>query len=79
MCRCLEVSPSGYYAWEWRPPSIREQENQRILSRMKEIHDDSGGVIGAPRMQEDLEAEGELLSLNRVARIMAENGIQGWP
>jgi hypothetical protein len=27
--------------------------------RMREIHDDSGGVIGAPRMHEDLVAEGE--------------------
>jgi putative transposase len=47
--------------------------------RMREIHDDSGGVIGAPRMHEDLVAEGETASLNRVARLMASHDIQGWP
>ena len=43
------------------------------------MHTDSGGVIGAPRMHEDLEAEGEKLSLNRVARLMVKHGLQGWP
>lgn len=79
MCRCLKVSPSGYYAWESRTPSARETENARLLGRVREIHDDSGGVIGAPRMQEDLLAEGERVSLNRIARLMAAHGIQGWP
>lgn len=79
MCRCLKVSASGYYAWESRIPSKRQTENARIAVRMKEIHTDSGGVIGAPRMHEDLQSEGEKLSLNRVARLMVKHGLQGWP
>ena len=79
MCRCLKVSPSGYYAWESRSPSLREKENTRLLKRIRDIHDDSGGIIGAPRMHEDLQSEGESISLNRVARLMATHGIQGWP
>lgn len=79
MCRCLKVSPSGYYAWSARSPSARELDNARLLERIRQIHDDSGGVIGAPRMHEDLMAEGETASLNRVARVMADNDIQGWP
>lgn len=79
MCRCLQVSPSGYYAWEADLPSPRAAENARLLSRIREIHEDSGGVIGAPRMHEDLVHEGEAVSLNRVARLMAANGLQGWP
>ena len=79
MCRCLHVSPSGYYAWETRSPSCRALENARLLKRMRAIHDDSGGVIGAPRMHEDLCDEGERLNLNRVARIMAADQLQGWP
>ena len=79
MCRCLQVSPSGYYAWEGRRPSQRAVHNARLLARIREIHADSRGVIGAPRMQEDLVDEGESVSLNRVARLMAANGIQGWP
>ena len=79
MCRCLKVSPSGYYAWDSREPSRREAENARLLERIRDIHDDSGGIIGAPRMHEDLQAEGESISLNRVARLMVAHGIQGWP
>lgn len=79
MCRCLQVSPSGYYAWEEREPSLRALENARLLKRMREIHADSRGVIGAPRMREDLLDEGEAVSRNRVARLMAADGLQGWP
>ena len=79
MCRCLNVSASGYYAWLTREPSSRERDNAHLLARIRDIHDDSGGIIGAPRMHEDLQDEGRRVSLNRVARIMAENGIQGWP
>ena len=79
MCRCLQVSHSGYYAWVARKPSPRAEENARLLVRIREIHNDSRGVIGAPRMHEDLRDEGEQVSLNRVARLIAVNGLQGWP
>lgn len=79
MCRCLKVSASGYYAWQGREPSPRAQENARLVRRIREIHEDSRGVIGAPRMHEDLRDEGETVSLNRVARLMAAERIQGWP
>lgn len=79
MCRCLKVSASGYYAWQDREPSSRAQENARLVRRIREIHEDSRGVIGAPRMHEDLRDEGETVSLNRVARLMAAEQIQGWP
>jgi putative transposase len=75
----LKVSPSGYYAWVERIPSARELENTQLLQRIREIHEDSGGIIGAPRMQEDLQDEGKQASLNRIARLMSINGIQGWP
>lgn len=79
MCRCLKVSPSGYYAWAGRAPSARDQDNRRLLGRIQEIHADSGGTLGAPRIHEDLVAEGETASLNRVARLMSVHAIQGWP
>lgn len=79
MCRCLEVSTSGFYAWACRTPGPRARANARLLERIREIHEDSLGVIGAPRMHEDLTDEGERVSLNRVARLMAGAGLQGWP
>jgi putative transposase len=79
MCRCLKVSSSGYYAWEKRPPSPRQVDNDRLLGRIREIHEDSRGAIGAPRMHEDLSDEGETASKNRIARLMTTAGLQGWP
>lgn len=79
MCRCLKVSPSGYYDWEARLTSARQIDNERLLCRIREIHEDSQGSIGAPRMHEDLVDEGETASKNRIARLMAVDGLQGWP
>lgn len=79
MCRCLRVSASGYYGWSKRLPGVRQRDNQRLLGRIRELHEDSRGTLGAGRMQEDLAEEGETASLNRVARLMAAAGLQGWP
>ncbi|HFT6995057.1 TPA: IS3 family transposase, partial [Stenotrophomonas maltophilia] len=79
MCRCLKVSASGYYEWSKRPASARQVDNERLVVRMRELHEDSRGTLGAGRMREDLAEEGEIASLNRVARLMAADGLQGWP
>lgn len=79
MCRCLKVSASGYYEWSARPASARQVDNERLVVRMRELHEDSRGTLGAGRMREDLAEEGETASLNRVARLMAADGLQGWP
>jgi len=79
MCRCLKVSPSGYYDWEARRPSARQVDNERLLVRIRAIHEDSQGSIGVPRMHEDLTHEGETAGKNRIARLMASEGLQGWP
>lgn len=49
------------------------------MKRICEIHEDSRGVIEAPRKHEDLLDERETISLNRVTRLMAAEPIQGWP
>lgn len=79
MCRCLKVSPSGYYAWEDRPASAQQIDNEWLLGRIRQIHADSQGALGALRMHEDLTDEGETASKNRVTRLMASEGLQGWP
>jgi len=79
MCRCLKVSPSGYYDWQDRSPSARVQANERLLKKIRRIHDESDGVMGSPRIWEELRYEGTLCSINRVARLMRVNRIQGIP
>ncbi len=78
MCLCLNVSPSGFYEWFKRMPSARQLDNERLLRCIRELHEDSRGTIGAPRMHEGLIEEGETASKNRVARLMAVDGLQGW-
>lgn len=79
MCRCLKVSPSGYYGWRERPPSARARDNQRLLGRIQAIHAQSDGVMGSPRIWDELRYAGEPCGRNRVARLMRQQGIQGIP
>ena len=77
MCRCLRVSPSGYYGWATRPPSARAQENARLLARIRQLHADQDGVVGSPRIWEDLRYAGERCGRHRVARLMRRAGLTG--
>jgi putative transposase len=79
MCRCLRVSASGYYDWRDRPASRRAQANRRLLVRIRNLHAESDGVFGSPRMWEELRYRGESCSRNRVARLMRANDLRGIP
>jgi putative transposase len=74
MCRLLNVSISGYYAWLNRDPSLRDEANMKLTHKIKRIFDDEKSRAGAPRIARRLKAEGELVSRHRVARIMRLNG-----
>lgn len=77
MCRVLEVSASGYYAWEKREPSARERANERLLERIRTLHAKSRKTYGVPRMMFELTDAGEIAGHNRVARLMREDGLVG--
>ncbi len=77
MCRVLEVSRSGYYAWLKRAPSERTKANAALLETIRAIHVESDGTYGAPRIHADLPSKGARASLNRVARVMRGAGIRG--
>jgi len=79
MCRCLEVSPSGYYGWRDRPLSGQAKENERLLGRIKTLHAESDGVKGSGRIWDDLRYAGEFCGKHRVARLMQRSSIQGIP
>ena len=49
MCRLLEVTPSGYYAWLKQPQSRRSAENARLLKLIRASFDASNGIYGSPR------------------------------
>jgi len=77
-CRVLKVSRSGYYEWRDRSLSERTQENELLVKYIEQIHADSRGTYGSPRVHAELTL-GLGLSVNRkrVARLMREAGIQG--
>jgi len=77
MCRVLEVSTSGYYAWRQRPPSPRAREDARLRTRIERIHADSRGTYGSPRVHAELAEDGVRISRRRVARLMKQARLEG--
>jgi putative transposase len=78
MCRVLNVSTSGYYAWCQRQPSARTQADQTLSKRIHEIHEKSKGTYGAPRIHAELaDDDGLHVGRKRVARLMQAEGLQG--
>lgn len=77
MCRVLEVSTSGYYAWLKRSPSRRAQEDRTLIREIKRIHNRSKGTYGAPRIHAQLAREGIHVGRKRVARLMRAAELQG--
>ena len=75
MCRILNVSRSGYYAWRKRPESRRRRENRRLKARIIRIFYDSHQTYGSPRIHAELRDQGVLCSKKRVARIMRKSKI----
>lgn len=75
LCRKLGVSRSGYYAWLHRKPSERDTTNEKLLDQIKTIHIKSRMTYGSPRVHAELTSLGEHCSVNRVARIMRDNGV----
>ena len=70
LCKVLDVSPSGYYAWRGRPPSAREMANRALVKKIKAVYNDSYETYGSPRIYRELQAQGVACSENRVARLM---------
>jgi putative transposase len=77
MCRVLDVTRSGFYAWCKREPSERARKDQRLRIEVRVIHRESRGRYGSPRIHQELQARGERVSRKRVARLMLVEGLRG--
>jgi putative transposase len=75
MCRVMEVSKSGYYAWRQRGESVHAQEDRELLGQIERIHEDSGRRYGSPRVWQALRQAGRYHSRKRVARLMTQRGL----
>ena len=71
MCRVLEVSVAGFYAFLKRPPSWRALIDEVLLVHVRIAFNESAETYGAPRVLQDLREAGLPTSTKRVARLGA--------
>jgi len=78
MCEMLEVSRSGFHAWQRRPPSDRALSDAWLTEKIREIHKANRRVYGAPRVHAELRMQyGIRVSRKRVERLMRDAGLSG--
>ena len=76
MCKVLNVSKSGYYAWKIRPQSKRSKLNNCLTIEIQRIHVESKKNYGAIKTWKALKAKGVRCGKHRVARLRRINGIE---
>lgn len=76
MCRALKVSRSGYYAWVDRPLSMRQEQQVKLIDRIRVAHEQSRGTYGSPRVTAELRESGVMVCENTVAKLMRQSGIK---
>lgn len=77
ICRTLEISASAYYRRRGGGRSARSVEDERLLARIKEVHEANYCAYGYRRMWIALGRQGEEVGRGRVQRLMKTAGIQG--
>ena len=76
MCRVLQVSRSGFYAWACRAESRRVKANRALLAQIEALHRDNREAYGAVKTWEALRAKGVACGRHRVARLRRLAGIE---
>jgi transposase InsO family protein len=75
MCRVLQVSRSGYYAWVDRPPSATRTRRDQLVEQVRAAHQRSAGTYGSPRVHAELVEQKVDACVNTVAKLMKTAGI----
>jgi transposase InsO family protein len=75
LCRTLQVSRAGFYAWRTRPPARRAQADARLGLEIAAIHAETRQRYGSPRIHAELADRGCRTSRKRVARLMRVHGL----
>jgi len=76
MCRVLDVSPSGYYAWRGRPPSSRALKRAELDARVREAYDEEKGRVGSPRLTHRLKRQDHHAGRHQVAQSMRRQALR---
>lgn len=76
MCRVLQVTTSGYYAWKRKPHSYQIRQDEKYGPIVRRIFDANKGCYGAPRITEEMRDLGHRVNEKRVSRLMKEMGLK---
>ncbi|MFF0205925.1 IS3 family transposase [Streptomyces sp. NPDC005017] len=79
LCEVLELNRSSYYKWlSGRQARAARQHRDRVLAeKIREVHGESGGAYGSPRVTAELKEKGLPVNEKRVARVMRAFSITG--
>ena len=69
LCRALEISRSGFYAWQKRRPSMRQQQDEILKIALRAAHMRTRKSYGCRRLKEELAEEGFIAGRDRIARL----------
>lgn len=70
LCKVMQVSRSGFYSWKTRKKSFRQQERDRLIPQVREIHKQTRGSYGARRISVELEEQGESCGRSKAGTLM---------
>jgi transposase InsO family protein len=76
MCRAMRVSPSGYYEWRDREPSLRAQARECLDAEVKAAFVAQKARAGAPRLTRQLKTQGCTAGHNQVAQSLRRQGLR---
>ena len=77
ICEVLDVSASAYYQRRTGERSQRAVEDERLIARIREVHETNFECYGYPRVWHELRRQGEQVGRDHVARLMRQAGIRG--
>lgn len=78
LCRVLQVTRAGFYAWRTRPPSARARRDEKLRALVRVTFATSKRRYGSPRIYEELRAQ-HGVGRHRVARLMREERLVARP
>ncbi len=76
-CELFEVSRAAFYQRRQGIPSARDVSDTELTEKIREIHDESDGTYGSPRVHHELRKRDVSCGRRRVRRLMRLAGLEG--
>ncbi|ECC1658431.1 IS3 family transposase [Salmonella enterica subsp. salamae] len=78
MCRVLQVARSGWYVWHQRRHQINRRQQFRLVcdNVVREAFSDAKQRYGAPRLTDELRAQGRVYNIKTVAASLRRQGLR---